>query len=298
MLQVAPGSRPGRVLLVRAPNALLVAFVSLLVVGQVVADAPQNDAGLGFDAGDTRATATPLPSGGAFAGELRSQDNDWFTLLRAPGPACVSLDVSGDTYADATLALRSGSVDHRVTVPILQGVTTRLALAGSSVSQSWDGFERKVNPAGNDPARPRYYQFAVAESGTGGMGDANSGRDAGSMLSSAVPLTTPCSSGRLNPLQGFGDTSDLFSFTLTETTQIVYSLGATAPGVALRVVDISGAAAGPAVSGDGLATVTLPAGNYAMSATAVEGTAVIDYVIALVGGGPGNPCRPACALGT
>ena len=287
--------RPGPALrALRAFPSLLVAF--LVATQATLANAPpQNDGGLGGDAGGSRATATPLAAHGRYSGELRALDDDWFTMARSSGPACVWMDASGDTYADATLALRSGERSYGVRAPLVLGMTTRLAVAGSAVSQAWFGFERTVNPAGNDAARPRFYNFTVAESGT--MDDGGMPGDAGGSMAMARGLSAGCSGGRLQPLAGLGDSVDVYAFRLVAPGQVVYSLGASGP-VDLTLVDASGAQVGPAVATDGIATTSLPAGTFYLRLAAMGGTEVTAYVIGLLGPDPppGNPCRPHCLL--
>ena len=278
-------------------RALPTLLVALLVGAQAtLANAPQNDAGLGGDAGGSRATALLLPAHGAYGGELRAQDNDWYTTVRSPGAACVWMDASGDTYANASLAVRSGTQSYGVRAPLATGQTTRLAVAGSSVSQAWYGFERLPNPAGNDAARPRFYNFTTAESGAP-AGDGGMAGDAGGTLATARVLGGGCSGGHLQPMMGMMDAQDTYAFTLTQPAQVVYSLGATAP-LTLQLVDASGAAAGPSLSTDGIATTSLPAGTFYLRVAAVGGTEVVAYVIGLLGPDPppGNPCRPHCAI--
>lgn len=273
---------------------LLVA--SLAAPHATLADAPQNDAGLGGDAGDARATATPLPAHGARSGELRALDDDWYTMVRSPGLACVWMDASGDTYANATLAVRSGAETYGVRAPLAANATTRLAVAGSAVAQSWFGFERLPNPAGNDAARPRFYAFATAESGVP-QSDGGMAGDAGGTLAGASAISGGCSGGRLAPMMGLGDMADVYSFALAQPGQVVYSMGASVP-VRVELVDASGAAAGPALVGDGIATAQVPAGTYYLRVAAVDGTEVVSYVLALLGPDPppGSPCRPHCML--
>ncbi|HWH08203.1 MAG TPA: hypothetical protein VNX21_03320 [Candidatus Thermoplasmatota archaeon] len=261
------------------------------------AEAPQNDAGMGGDAGGSRLTATPLPAYGTYAGELRAQDDDWYTTVRAPGPACVQMDVTGDTYSDAALAIATGGTSYGVRAPIIEGTTTRLALAGSSIRQTWEGFVRTANPAGNDAARPRYYSFALSEASSF-QGDGGASGDAGASPATARALPGACSGGSLQPLSGLGDTTDLYAFTLGTSRQVVYSLGASAP-VTLELLDANGATAAPAIGPDQVATASLPAGTYYMRmSTSVSGVEVVTYLTGLLGPDPppGSPCRPYCML--
>lgn len=284
---------------VRALRSFPPLLLALALTAQVtLANAPQNDGGLGGDAGNARATATPLPGYGSYSGELRAQDDDWFTTLRAPGPACVQMDARGDTYADALLGIATGGRTYGVRAPLVEGQTTRLAVAGSAVAQSWEGFLRTPNPAGNDATRPRFYNFTVSE-GASVVGDGGQSGDAGSTTATARVLPGGCSGGRLQPLAGLGDATDLYSFTLAQPSQVVYSLGATAP-VTLALVDASGASVGPAIGPDQIATASLPAGTFYLqtSAAAVGGTEVVTYVTGLLGPDPppGSPCRPHCLI--
>lgn len=275
----------------------------LLVVGFVLAqpalgDAPQNDAGTSTDAGNAKASATPLPGYGAYAGELRSIDDDWYVVSRAAAPACVQLDASGETDANATLSIRSSGVERFIRAPLVANGTTRLALAGRSVDRAWVGVEATRNPSGYDAARPRYYRFALNE--TASAADAGTGMDAGSMLSDATPVVGGCFAGSLKPLAGLGDVRDLYAFHVAGNTDVVYSL-ASAMGVSLQLLDASGAAVGPALMDDGVATFTPPTdGTFYLQASAVSGADTLTYVVGLVGPDPppGSPCRPHCAVGT
>lgn len=298
MVHVARGHREGPGSTLRASRSAFPLLVALAVAAQVsLAEAPQNDGGMAGDAGGSRATATLIPGPGSYAGELRSQDDDWFTSVRAPSAACVQVDASGDTYANATLAVRTGAASYGVTAPLINGSVTRLAVAGSAVARTWEGFVRTPNPAGYDAARPRYYAFSLSESGTP-VGDGGVMGDAGATLQSARPLPGGCSGGRLQPLGGLGDVLDTYAFTLTQAGDVVYSVGANAP-IRVDLVDGSGRPVAPSVGVDQVQLVQLPAGTFylQMSAAAADPDA-ISYVVALMGPDPppGSPCRPHCAL--
>lgn len=287
-----------RMAMLRVSARVAALVAAALVAPLVFAEAPQNDAGLGLDAGNSLSTATPLPSLGRYDGELRSKDNDWFTLHRAATPVCVTHDAGGSPEAYYTLRTRSGTTEHAVKALLPTTGELRLALAGSAVTQTWAGFERVPNPAKNDPTRPGTYGFALGERG---VADATEGttmnvNDAGSMLSGAFPLEGACTAGRLQPLGGAGDVVDLWKFSGVRGQQIVYTLGATGP-VTLQLTTAAGKSVGPAISPDGLANVTLPAdGEYTMQASATGGSDVLSYIMGLTGPDPppGSPCRPTC----
>ena len=260
--------------------------------------APQNDAGLGGDASDERTTATPLPAYGAYAGELRSLDDDWYALPRAPGPACVQLDASGDTRADATLALRTTAGERSVRAPLVEGLATRLALAGNGADLAWVGIESAGNPTGHDAARPRHYAFALQETAAGLGADAGTGADAGATPAQATPVEGGCVAGALRPLAGLGDARDTYAFHVPAGGQVAYSFAAPS-GVTLQLLDAAGAPVAAPLAGDGMATFVAPeASTYYLQASAGSGTGTLAYVIGLIGPDPppGNPCRPHCAV--
>lgn len=282
-------------------STILTTMTALVLIGPLVlAEAPQNDAGLGVDAGNTSATATPLPGLGRYSGELRSKDNDWYTVARTGLPACITLDAGGTPEATYTLRIRSGTTERFVSAPLPTDGERRLALAGSQVAQAWGGVERVPNPANNDPTRPGAYGFALGEVRASDATEGTSAvNDAGSVLSGAFPIEGSCTPGRLQPMNGVGDVVDLWSFTGKAGQQIIYSLGATAP-ITLQLTNATGGAVGPAIAPDAVANVTLPTdGQYTMRAAAPSGSELISYVIGLTGPDPppGNPCRPTCWTG-
>ncbi|HWH08204.1 MAG TPA: hypothetical protein VNX21_03325, partial [Candidatus Thermoplasmatota archaeon] len=114
----------------RFTNGFALLVGAVLLTQATAAQMPQDDAGLGGDAPDHKSLAAPLPGPGSYAGELRSRDADWYALDRAADPACVRMDASGDTSADATLALRAAQAERSIRAPLVEGAVTRLALAG------------------------------------------------------------------------------------------------------------------------------------------------------------------------
>ena len=122
------------------------------------------------------------------------------------------MDASGDTSADATLALRAAQAERSIRAPLVEGAVTRLALAGAGVDRAWTGFQTSLNPAGHDPARPRHYAFDLAVVPAGLAADAGTGVDAAAALADATPVAGGCVTGRLRPLAGLGDAVDAFRF--------------------------------------------------------------------------------------
>ena len=280
----------------RLPTVALATCV--LVAPLVLADPPQNDAGLGGDAGDARENATPLPALGRYEGALRDDgDDDWYTYEHdVGGPACVTLAAGGRTAATYTLALQTAGRDLGSAAPLPRESEARLALAGSSVSRSWAGIEPLPWDDGGDNG---LYAFTLSESRASDAIEDTLTRDAGSLLSGPFPIEGACTAGRLQPLAGLGDATDLWTFAGTQGQQILYSLGATAP-VTLELRGPGGAPVGPAIAPDAIANVTLPAdATYTLQASALGGAQVIEYVIGLVGPDPppGSPCRPTCWTG-
>lgn len=277
----------------------------LLVAPLALPAAPQNDAGTLGDASDARALPTMLPDWGAYAGELRSQDQDWFSVVNgttASGPSCVSVQTSGDTYANATLGIRQGARDTSVLSPLPKDGGIRLALAGVGVSQAYFGITPVPNPAGNDPARPGNYSFTLRGHTPQdlGPGDAGTSRDASGMLGAAVPVPGVCFAGALMPLGGLGDTRDAYSFVATANQTIVYSLGsAGGPSPTLTLLGPDGTAiATPTTSGQArMATLAAP-GTYYLAVEQGDATSQLGYVVGIIGpeGPPGSPCRPYCVL--
>lgn len=294
----AKGSRALGLSMRRPTAVLTLAVVVLFALPLTLAEAPQNDAGLGIDAGNTRSTATLLPAEGSYSGELRSQDDDWYTRVYAPAARCAILTVAADSDSAATLAVRSNGVDHWVKAPLPQGTTSRFVLAGSAVTQAWAGLERNPNPAGNDPARPRFYSFGLETTTSNGPGDAGTGQDAGGLLSQALPITRSCVSGQVDRnAVGLGDVTDLYTFRGTQGQQLIATLGAAAP-VTLSIATPTGVELGT-LSPDGLLDVRLPeTGEYRLTMTAASGGPV-PYVIGLLGPDepPGSGCRPTCIAG-
>lgn len=273
-------------------------MLSLAVLSHIVsATAPQNDAGFPGDASDAKSAPTLLPGPGEYAGELRSHDADWYATLHAGGPLCVSALIAGDTDSSATLELATAAGPRSIRSEIPASDAVRLTLAGSSVPRVLYGFETDPNPTGREAARPREYTFDITATRPMGAGDAGTDRDAGNLLSGALPAQGACTEGDLRPLHGLGDALDIFTFHATEGTQVVYSLGATSP-VRLRMVAPDGASLGE-VGTDAVGSFVAPStGTYSMQAAALGDASSIEYVIGLVGPDPpGHPCRPYCMTG-
>lgn len=290
----------------RRPLVLLVLLAALsIIVSDATARRPQNDAGTGMDAGDTQATATPLSSYGAYAGQMAAKDADWFAIAFAEdGPACVRLEAGSSERYRATL-LAQGEEGSRSATLFTDATARREAsFVVPSLQRTLVGFEG-VPSGQKTKAAPGTYAFdvrATPASALVGSGDALSGMDAGDALASALAKPDACFGGSL---ASGADLLDTYAFEVAPGEGGVLSF-AQASGLPLEAVVLDGAGATVAsVASGGIASVAFPApGTYALQVRFAQtdlpapmASADAAYVLDLVLGPddpPGSGCRPYC----
>lgn len=279
------------------------AFACLLfLVGMPLsATAGGGDGGVATDAGNTRASATELPSWGTYTGRVGAQDDDWYYVAEtSPMPRCVEAVVTGENNMTATLSVEFGQQVRNFSIIVPPGATGRMALAVPSHMRSYLSLGPAPNdPKSGDPARPGNYTFTLSTSIAPPTlsGDASSGADAGAGPDGALPLQGSCTGGRMAPLSGIADVQDTYRFTMSAAGYVTYSLGASKDSLTLALTDGVNPLGAPVVSGQ-VATVYVPTpGTYYFSASRTDVSAdEISYLIGSVVGPnpPANGCRPNC----
>ena len=268
-------------------TATLVALV--LFVPTVLAE--QNDAGTGADAGGTRATATTLPYPGAYNASFKGPDVDWYRLgTSATAPLCATATMTSGPAS--RLSLFAG--DQAAHARSSDSAQPTVSLSVPGTGEVFSRHESLTTPGGA-------YGFTLSLQGvpSRSLGDALSGTDAGSSLSTALPLKTGCAGGRLSTLDSFSDTVDVYAVQLVAGQEFTYSFAATdATAIRLSLIDQSNVAVAPTLASGGVATfVPSTGGLYYLTVTSSSSTVQeTGYVLGTTMGppDPGNPCRPQC----
>lgn len=260
----------------------------VLLAASPAASISENDANTRGDASDSFSAPTPLSSLSRFSGSLHPSDADWY-LAPAPTaePICAIGAIEATGAGEFTLAVGP----HRVTSPHGAWSSTNVSLAGTGATVlgevatgadalKWQGYT----------VLPTVYRLSAL-----GTPDAGTGVDAGATPSTALPFNAPCLSGRLSPVTF--DSLDAYSFVGSAGERVVYAAAVASGDLQVRLFDPSGMMVGSPIGAGDVGNILLPtSGTYTMSVSATNvGTEPVDYVVSLVGGGPGNPCRPACA---
>lgn len=283
-----------------ATRGIQKAFILPLVV--LVAAAPfapatttQNDAGLGLDVPNTRDAAALVSIPGSYQGQLTTNDVDWYRAnVSSSAPLCVNLASRADPEAAIALEVASGGTTTRAFTRPSAGSPGAASLAfpaGATVRVEARAIQSGLTA----------YGFDLTTTGAPSVsaGDAFSGFDAGSTLTSALRVSPGCVGGHMSIINNVAETRDVYALSVAEAQQITYSF-ATSAGRVLQVqlLDTSGNAVGQALPSGGAASFVAPsAGTYFLaissSSTAMEDTA---YTLGITLGPPepGSACRPQC----
>lgn len=262
-------------------------------VGALAADGMnQNDAGTGGDAGDSRSAATPILLG-SYTGNLAPSDEDWYVANSATtNLVCVEASATGDQSGWLVVGAENGNNGRKASARFAPGVTARAGVAAPTLERAVAGLVPSSSQTGAFG-----YQFSLGIVGVPdpSVGDALSGTDAGSSLTNALAVSTPCFGGRLNSLSGTEDSTDTYKVTAAAGDVITYSLAAGLTNVTLRLVDSAGNTVAPSIaSGQSAESPVLSSGTYFL----VVGSSTLDPAVYLVGMvvGPPDPngCRPYC----
>lgn len=266
-----------------------VALFAFLLVAQPALAVVKEDAGIGGDASDAKASPTALPAYAGYRGGLDpGTDQDWFSVgTISTGPTCILMDARANTGIGLSLTITSGNVSRELSTESGTGGWNRLALASMGVEHTRAGLLARGTPTNYDLRLQRL------SPGQMGPGDGGSGADAGATTATAVRAPDQCFAGQIELLQG--DSVDLYSFTVNTSREVVVSL-AGANSVSASIVDAVGTVVASGITPGEAEIVALPsAGTYYMSMSAASPS---SYVIGLVGPDdpPGSGCRPTCML--
>lgn len=283
------------------------AVLTVLLVGSSAAGADHifgNDAGTGTDAGNTKEAATLLAGFGAYTGYIASKDpSDWYRVdTGGTAPRCVTATFTPENNATMQLTLEGGSKTYQKLQVVPQGKTGELTFAVPSLDRTFFNTSAASNdPGKGDPTRPGHYEFnlsSVSATQVKATSSLTGDDDAGNTLETAAPLSFGCSSGRSDPLTGFGDPADVYKLTLYPGETITYSFAYAAPvGLELRLLDQGGAQI-DAIKSGGIGTYTVPmsttSSSYYLSVVRLDSAAdAVTYLIG-VDGPPTTGCRPNC----
>lgn len=254
----------------------------------------QNDANLGVDAGNTVGSAAALPGFGSYSATLGPSDVDWYKVSTiASGPRCYSATSSSEQ--PARLGARFETATHSYNA-VTRNAAGASAVSAIAVSQGGTFYMMRESATN----QPTSYPFTLSEVTLPSVSaeDALTGTDAGSSLSTAIPISPGCTAGRL-ALSRLNDATDFYSFPLSANQQVTYAFAADAASpVKLALVDAAGNVLVPGIAPGGMATFTAPAdGTYYLRAGADQQTFdEAAYFLSLVVGppDPGNGCRPQC----
>lgn len=280
----------------RTTGRVLAVVLGCLLMGvpmSVRADNPDRtayDAGTNADAGSTAAGAMPLAYG-TYNAMLTAGDTDWFAFPASTASACIRLEITSAADADATLQVATGSQTRSFPLHIPAGTTLRAAIAATSAD--------RVLVSARDvgtilPNQPMGYRFTVSSlSSTAlGAGDAFTSSDAPGSLASSWNAPSECFGGALTTLSDVLDIHDVYAIQVPAGSALAISLASPAGRVTL--LDASGAAVSPTVSGGVMAvTSALPGGTYFLDVSRTS-SADSSYLVGAVLTDPGNPCRPQC----
>ena len=240
------------------------------------------DAGMPADAGDDRASATPLETG-AYEGNLTPGDADWYALAGLKAPGC--LDVTAMTKHAMRFTIAHG--DSEITAAPHEGLFgSTLAVGPGAVHFAALSDDEPWSLASVGP-----YSFGLALSAAWASGDQR-GLDAPSSIALAGPVPDECFRA---VFRHDGPDADAWTFQARELDVITYSfaVGPAATGV-LEIVAPDGATLAAASTGD-IGQLVVPAtGSYAVRATSLTSTDNAEYVIGLALGPDPSGCRPYC----
>lgn len=273
----------------------------ILLVAPLTVAGSQNDAGTGGDAGNTRATATPIAYG-AYSGYIASQDSDWYRAPGATQPACAVATVRPfENPQSVAFGLERGASATLTTARILAGQSRTLAMAGTSYTGAVLGVAPLPNePQQGDPARPGPYQFTIATVGPSDRAtrDALTGADVGGTPLDAGSASNGCIQGHLDPLSRLGgDNADAYRLVAAPGDVITFSLAAAqgAP-IGLTLTDANGVALS-SIGVDGISSYSTSSGGV-FYLTAARSTMVsaesIAYIIGVIVGPEPPSCTPNC----
>lgn len=282
----------------RARAALLTILIAVSAVA--VGDHPQNDAGSGGDAGDTRDAALLLPDYGAYEAQTTPHDkSDWFAVDDATaGPTCVEVEFGGGNNVTSTLIVETPSGERTVSTYSPGGKRDTLAVASSEVLASDMHFTPSPNnPNSGDPARPGAYSFTVSAKRSATLADAGTGTDAGSERADAIALGDGCHGGRIGVGELQVDQVDYYQVFISAGEALTYSLGAdpSAP-VQILLQDAAGNALQTAIGPDGIATYTVDTDQtvYLQTSTTKLDVSQFPYLVGIEVGPPEPGCHPYC----
>lgn len=281
-------------------RALTIAVALGLLVGVPLGTADPssrywNDAGSGVDAGNDRASALALAAHGSYGGYRLPWDEDWFKVAEQGLPTCVVADVTSAVTGQATLELVSPGERRSVTETMPAGRSTRIAIAAPAASQTFFGIASAPPSYGDHGS----YAFTTSARTTAGIrGDAGTNGDVGGTAASAHPVSPGCTAGTLSPAAALGDKVDAYAFSGSAGDVVVLSFAAAPTSTPMRLELTDGLTTLATLSPGQLVVVTLPAsGTYTMTTSAGDLTSVgetLAYLVGLVVGPPGSPCRPQC----
>lgn len=270
-----------------ASRRSFVGFLTILALtGFAGADAnwAQNDAGSGLDAGNSWATALALPDYGSYSGTLLEHDTDAYVVSQASTmPACLNFSFTPTSADVLVVKATSGGVDKTASLAVAAGATQRGGLATNGYDSA--GLKATLQDPELDGSHP--YSFSLLRTGLTG-----SPPSAGHSISSASPLSGPCTPGVMSAAN-LANVNTYSLGSLQAGTTVVASLAATAGDLALQVVDGNGAALAQ-TSVNGVTTVQVPTtGAYYLSVQRTDlSVQDVQYLVGVIVGGPG--CTPAC----
>lgn len=274
------------------PRVSIVLLVAILAASSVVADGGyhENDAGSGADAGDTRASATPIALGATYGSTAWFNDTDWFvSSVPSSNPACITARVHADAPTYFALGAESGDETAIAAVRVTSGEEGILGVAGQTPLTTALRVHRAPSSSWYPSNDFRLDRSSIPATNGDGLGGAS---DAGDSTSAAMPIGPGCTGGHLALTSV--DVRDMFAIQIPAGRVVTYSFAATVPGISLGLVDAVGNAVGPALEPGEVATASPPSGTYYLSAQRSTGVGDIGYLVGVIVGPEPSGCRPYC----